>query len=126
MGLLIDDTEWADFVQFDRNVETTETLDDKVICSKQDDDDDGGGGVPLPTLSECQNYFKRIRDFALTQNNSELLADASKCQEKLEYQKLASANNQSKHQFMNFLSNIDIFIYPLHIFFFYFSFLYCN
>ena len=37
---LMDDTEWADFVQFDRNVETTETLDDKVICSEQDDDDD--------------------------------------------------------------------------------------
>ena len=48
--------------------------------------------MPLPTLSECQNLFKRIRDFALTQNNSELLAHASEWQEKLEYQKLASAN----------------------------------
>ena len=37
---LMDDTEWADFVQFDRNVETTETLDDKVICDEQDDNDD--------------------------------------------------------------------------------------
>ena len=33
----------------DRNVETTGTLNDKVICSEQDDDDDDDG-VPLPTL----------------------------------------------------------------------------
>ena len=57
------------FCPVDRNVETTETLDDKVMCSEQDNDDDDDG-VPLPTLSECQYYFKRIRDFALTQNNS--------------------------------------------------------
>ena len=62
---------WVDFVQFDRNAETTETLDDKVICSEQDDDndddDDEDDDVPLFTLSECQTYFKRIRDFALTE-----------------------------------------------------------
>ena len=48
--------------------------------------------MPLLTLSECQNYFRRIRDFDLAQNNSELLADASKWHEKLEYQKFSSAN----------------------------------
>ena len=31
---LMDDTEWADFVQFDRNVEITETIHDKIICSE--------------------------------------------------------------------------------------------
>ena len=62
----------------DRNVETTETVNDNVICSEQDDDNDDDDGVPLLTLSECQNYFKRIMDFALAQNNSELLVDASK------------------------------------------------
>ena len=44
------------------------------------------------TIFERQDYIKRIRDFAVAQNNSELLAEASKWQENLEYQKLASAN----------------------------------
>ena len=35
-----------------------------------DDDDDGDNdGVPQPTLYDCQSYFKRIKNFALAQNN---------------------------------------------------------
>ena len=41
-----------------------------------------------PTLYECQSYFKRITDFVLAQNNSELLVDAAKWQE-LENQKVS-------------------------------------
>ena len=45
--------------------------------------DDNDEGVLLPTLCESPSYFKRIRDFTLAQNNSELLFDAGKWQEKL-------------------------------------------
>ena len=64
-------------------METANVLNTNVICSEQDDDndDDDGDGVPPPTLYECWSYFKRIRDFALAQNNSELMVDADKWQE---------------------------------------------
>ena len=63
-----------------------------IFYDNDDDDDDDNedeDGLPPPILYDCQSYFKRIRDLALTQNNSELLADAAKWQEKLEHQKLA-------------------------------------
>ena len=63
-----------------RNTETADTLNDKVARSVQDDDE----GVPPPTLYECQSYFKRISDFTLAQNNSELFVDADKWQENKE------------------------------------------
>ena len=46
------------------------------------DVDGDEGGMGPPTLYECQSYFKGIRDFALAENNSELLADADRWQEK--------------------------------------------
>ena len=63
------------------------------IWSEQDDnDDDDDDDVPLYTLYECQSYFKRIRDFALAQNNSEELVYATRWSKKLENRKLASMN----------------------------------
>ena len=49
---LMDDSDWAEFVQFDRNFETADTLNDKVIYSEQDDDEDNDDddGVPPHTL----------------------------------------------------------------------------
>ena len=35
-----------------------------------DDDDDNDDGVPPSIVYGCQSYFKRIRNFALAQNNS--------------------------------------------------------
>ena len=64
---LIDDTEWAVFVQFNRNIETTDALNDKVICR-----------VPPHTLSEYQSHFKRIRDMCSGGQHSELSAGTAK------------------------------------------------
>ena len=63
-------------------------LNDNVICSERHDDDDyndddDDDGVPPPILYECHSYFKRITDFTLAHNNSELLADKAKWQKML-------------------------------------------
>ena len=77
-------------VQIYRNIETADTLNDTVIQCEQDDDADDDDCVLLSTLYEWQCYFKRNKNFALAQNNSELLVDVAKWQEKLENKKLAS------------------------------------
>ena len=46
---LMDDLEWTEFVQSDRNFETADILSDKVICSEDDDDDDDDNGFQAPS-----------------------------------------------------------------------------
>ena len=55
----MDDTEQADFVQLDRDLETTDILNDRALCIEHDD------------------------EFVLAQNNSECLVDAVKRQQNL-------------------------------------------
>ena len=78
-----------------RNTETADILNDKITRSEQDDEDNVDDGVLPPTLYKCQSYFKRIMDFALAQNNSELLVDADRWQEKKKLARMNKAKQSS-------------------------------
>ena len=90
----------------------TSDLNNKVTCNEQDGDDDEVDypqPSPLFTLSECQGSMKRIINFALAQNDFDLLAEGAKCWKKLENKNLANANENSHQTFCSYLLYYFVF-----------------
>ena len=70
--------------------------------------------VPPCNLYQSPSYFKRIRDFALAQNNSEVLAVADKWQEKLENQKFPSVNDPKQSLILSVIFYIIFYFLLLY------------
>ena len=86
---LMDGTEWGEYVEHDKNTETSAPLsdawkDDLLRKARGQDDDDNGEDednnneelpppAPPPSLSDCDNSLQTLMDYALSFNNSQLL-----------------------------------------------------